>query len=744
MDAWCALWFWPVSGTDMPPTLDEWITTLEGLLGTEPKGDRASRRQGGDRLGMFGDIHSFTELRDADDTDRLLHAMAPLIRLQIEHPWIGTVRELADQEGFFHWDLDFAHIFVRGGFDLQLGNPPWVRPEWEDDTTLAESDPFFKLTQRIPEEEFNARRDAILQYTPALGSYLGYLSSWAGITNYLGSPIEYSSLAGMRTNLYMNFIERTWRSTSSTGTVGLLHPDGHLTDASSPLLRAQAYSRLRRHWAFRNQALLFEDIGNTRPFGISIYGAPQPIHFLQLTGAHVPETVDASLVHDGSGAPPGLKLPSGNWDRRPHRSRVITIDTETLAQWAKLFDPPGTPPQQARLVQPLTMENLDAVEVLARQSLRIEDLDYHWSSGWDEKGSKKAGFIYWNTSDPTSVDEVVLQGPHFSVATPFAKIPNVPCRSHRDYSDIDLEALGEVLIPRTNYQRASSLERYRANLSTWDGLPYTRYWRLAWRRMADAMTERTLMAALIPPGPTHIHTVQSLAMGSDRETALVAGLWASIPFDYLVKISGKADVQDELVRRFPAPIAHPLAPFLLLRALRLNCLTLDYAPLWEALFEDSFKTDNWTPRFGMLRPLQIADQRWQIASPLRTELERRAALVEIDALAAMMLGVTADQLCAMYRAQFGVLRVYEYTMFFDAHGRKIAKETHARGWRQQQGDYELAEQWSLENEDRNPEQVLPLPAQLRGRYRPPLTRPDREAEMRAAYEEFERRLAART
>jgi hypothetical protein len=54
--------------------------------------------------------------------------------------------------------------------------------------------------------------------------------------------------------------------------------------------------------------------------------------------------------------------------------------------------------------------------------------------------------------------------------------------------------------------------------------------------------------------------------------------------DYLVKVSGKADIQMELVDRFPAPLTHPLTTPLLLRTLRLNCLTRDYVPLWPQSF----------------------------------------------------------------------------------------------------------------------------------------------------------------
>ena len=74
------------------------------------------------------------------------------------HPWLEVCETVAEQQGFFHWELDFATVFARGGFDLQLGNPPWVRPRTDVDALLAEGDPWWQLALKPSEAERNAKR----------------------------------------------------------------------------------------------------------------------------------------------------------------------------------------------------------------------------------------------------------------------------------------------------------------------------------------------------------------------------------------------------------------------------------------------------------------------------------------------------------------------------------------------------------------------------------------------------------
>ncbi|MEU8651202.1 type II restriction endonuclease subunit M [Streptomyces sp. NPDC048737] len=744
MDAWCAMWFWPVGQPDTPtpPTLEEWLSFCEAVLGVPAAKAKArpSGKIGGgaagleDEFGLFADTGEFEKLAIDDEFDRVMSQCVDLPLVTARFLWLSEVDAISRREGFFHWELEFAHIFRMGGFDLQVGNPPWHRPTWDDALALAEYDPWFGLTDKAQETVRNERRSAALEDVAAFRGYLSDLSSSAGMGSYLGSDIDHPSLSGMQTNLYMNFMERVWRSLGPNGRAALLHPESHMSDKSGGKLREAAYKRLRLHAGFLFANKWFDGVDSpSQTFCISCYGPEQgKAKFQLVTNLLSVDTLELSLKHDGTGEVPGVKFGSGAPDMRPHRQRVICVDEPLLQVFVQILDAPGTPALEAKLIRPISAEELNALAILSNYPERLSARLYYHSDGWHEKGAKASGDIEWKTRENEHSRRVILQSPHITVGNPFAKQPNENCKSKNDWSTFDLELLSSVVIPRTNYQFVKQESGVEGGLKRWGGRPQEDYWRVAWRGFVDTGTERTLEAALIATGFTHIHSINTIALPSERETAILSGVFASLPIDYLTKASCKSNLNDNLISNYPLPLGHLLVSALLLRTLRLNCLTRDYAPLWEELFTRAWLSDRWTAPDSPRPALQAVEQDWSMATPLRTEYDRRMALVEIDALVAVMLGLTAEQLCAMYRSQFAVLRKYEWEMFFAPDGHKIGAATHNVGIRQTPEETAFVKAWAKAARAGDPTPAIPEG----------WVKPNREAEMTRAHADFTARLHA--
>jgi DMSO/TMAO reductase YedYZ molybdopterin-dependent catalytic subunit len=110
------------------------------------------------------------------------------------------------------------------------------------------------------------------------------------------------------------------------------------------------------------------------------------------------------------------------------------------------------------------------------------------------------------------------------------------------------------------------------------------------------------------------------------------------------------------------------------RILNLSCLTIFYTELWEEQFNKEFKNDSWSkpndPRLNH-KFFQNLTSNWQRNIALRTDYERRQALVEIDVLVSQELELTLEELKTIYRIQFPVLKQNENETFYDMNGRIV-------------------------------------------------------------------------
>ena len=133
MDYWCALWFWPVTEAEHLPSREEWWFDLELLiLGNASMGVAELPDD------LFPETRPQARIDFTVERDKYGHVDIDLLLQTI--PRLRLADALTQQQRFFHWELEFAEIFKqRGGFDLILGNPPWIKVEWNEQSLCRTS-----------------------------------------------------------------------------------------------------------------------------------------------------------------------------------------------------------------------------------------------------------------------------------------------------------------------------------------------------------------------------------------------------------------------------------------------------------------------------------------------------------------------------------------------------------------------------------------------------------------------------
>lgn len=727
MDAWCALWLWPLDKADLLPSRAEF---LQGMAMILEGGFTADGSLAAPSVAEFADpAPDFLDLLEPDAPARDLFKAANRqdglfretnVEALIENfDWLKTAVEVAERERFVHFDLIFADVMkARGGFDVIVGNPPWAKPSWNEGLVLADIDPLYAglsasdakkvLPEALPKAP-PVRREG--RTVPAIEAFLQDFVSTRGAMEVTSSEVMNPFAGGGSNNLYRCFIDLSFRLVAPQGYAALIHQDGHLGDPKSGAFRRHWYARAAKHFEFINRmkSRNFMEVDHNVRFSLNIYrGEQRTPDFEKFTYAFTAAQVEDSYAdQDGIGPVPSIKNSEGNWDTRGHRDRVMRIDRDALAVIHALSEEESVPVEEARFIQPYSARTLDVF----RQMARFPKLDaaipkiertvstatgertvevplWQMNRLWDETNSQKDGTIRRETAFRPA-DQMILQGPLFHVGNPLYKTPKAVSRTNADYLVIDLTTAPDNYLPRTNYGPALEMSDYRSRMTQcrWDPTKsHADFYRVAFRNMVALNGERSLIAAVIPPGTAHVHTVESVAFKDELNTLSLISVSTSLPFDFMIKASGRGHIHDSDMAHFPWC---EIAPTALHRSLRLASLTSAYADLWNR-HAPMYNVLPWSspdPRLHREGPVE-GPATWDRTAGLRTEFARRMALVEIDVLVAQALGLTLDQLIEIYRIYFPVLQENEAGTWYDQNGRIVwtcSKGLPGVGWLDDRG-----------------------------------------------------------
>lgn len=668
MDYWCALWFWPIDKADLLPTRSEFMFDMSLILeGTMAPVNVTDSVKGG-QLSLFpNEMEQMAmDIVETYGTETIVD----IPRLRQENPRLDLAAQIAEQNKFMHWELEFADLFAeRGGFDLIIGNPPWIKVEWNEQGVLSDTHPIFAV-KKMTATQTARHRDSALDDATTKKAYFSEFESLSGVQSFLNAVQNYDALKGQQTNLFKCFLPQAWTYGADHGVSAFIHPDGVYDDPKGDRLRQLLYPRLRRHYQFVNEKLLFAEVGHPTVFSLNVYGEPRSLKkdkFQSISNLFDPIAID-QCYEPASGEAEGIKNSAGEWSVSGHPDRVIYYGEKELALLASLSGD-DVVPSSAKLLALQTNQLLETINCFAEASTTLRKIDIYMSEMWHETYAQNDNTIRRETVFPESTVEMICSGPHISVANPLFKTPRRVCEQKGDYDCIDLTAINADYMARTNYTIMATPTEYASRNPDVYGQKYYMLPKLVSRKMLNLKQERTFNVALLPEGYGHINGLVGVAFKDLRELFVCVSSWVSIPFDFYVKVMGKSNFNFAAAAGFPV-LQSKYDRDIILRGLLLNALTSTYSELYRKGRQFSTTELKWSKEDDRLFDRTLSES-WTKDTPLRTDFERRQALVEIDVLTAMAIGMTLNQLKTIFRLQFAVAQQYEADTWYDANGRIV-------------------------------------------------------------------------
>jgi hypothetical protein len=473
-----------------------------------------------------------------------------------------------DAQTPFHWGYVFDDIVQRrGGFDIILANPPWEVFKPQAKEFFAEYSAVVSKN-KMTIKDFEKEQGKLLQNPEVREAWLAYESRFPHMNQYFRTAPEYRGqfavVAGRRVgadlNLYKLFTERVLALLRPGGHCGIVIPSSIYTDLGAKGLRDLLFEKTQIEglFCFENRKEIFEGVHRSFKFVVLTFEKSAAPRLLQAGEAN------ASAPPDDLLAPQAVEEANGGGTKR-FPAAFMRHDVEELAR----FPEEGALWLEVDLVKRLSpdshsvMEFKSAVDVaIAHKLLKFPVLGERVDDAWNLKLHRELHM----TDD----------APSFKTWPDATALPLVEGKMIHQFEFARQEYRYWVPEPAG---RQSLIGR---GADEGQALSYQRF-RLAHRSIARSTDERTMIAAILPPG---VFSGHSLNVAFEPETAdeqlLLLAVMNSYVLDYYLRQQVSANLTMFFIYQCPAPrLAKADSHFMpiLHKAARLTCT----APEFDAL-----------------------------------------------------------------------------------------------------------------------------------------------------------------
>jgi hypothetical protein len=245
------------------------------------------------RAARYADLRQAHRRERARDDLWTAAFFQPLTRANA--PWVPTTADVIDADpggrkallagglaqeiGFFHWELEFAQVFAeRGGFDVVLGNPPWERIKLQEQEHFVDIPAIRDAPNKAARaEQIAAWRRGTPEQQRRIAQYDAALYRAEAESRFVRGSGRFPLTAVGDVNTYALFAELSRTLLAPDGRAGIIVPTGIATDDGAKAFFGDLIARRQiiSLYDFENREKLFADVDSRYKFSLLTIGAAQ-------------------------------------------------------------------------------------------------------------------------------------------------------------------------------------------------------------------------------------------------------------------------------------------------------------------------------------------------------------------------------------------------------------------------------------------------------------------------------------